>query len=461
MAQVLKLARSGSSDINLINASGWYLTDPGWIPVVGEAGEELPAPVEEGLRIQSNFSSHDNLSAAVVALETMARLARRYLSDNMEYAPVWLHDKLNNETGERRALVRRLRLKQLAEQHGAGDAAAGSMIDSAPAYELGIEREGWWERTAASTAVTASGLSALAGAFDYTASPGADIVGDEPARIHALTLDPSALPATIWLGFRSANKHGTLANFVAVWEAESCLNLDDTTDDADNTASGNTRITVPFGAHTDWYYRSQMRLSHITANYADNFGRFQVLVRAKVSAGVADLRMKTGYRYQSSLAEHTIVRISRTSWTIYELGIINIPLEDRRAITTDILAASYDAEEIIELWARQISGGAQLHVDCVILIPIDEYGLKLQIGASVNGDVTLAVAPFGAIAAVLQSTTIYCGASVSELGGIGVPVGDGRMYAVVASVSNGHTMTDTYGATLQVVPRWAALRGSE
>ena len=222
MAQVLKLRRDGV-DTNLLSSSGWFLTDPGWVPKVGEAEEgQLPPPVEEALQIQSNFSSQDNLAAAVILLNKLRHDARRYMKDRTEQEPVWLHDKLNDETGTRRALVRRIGLTPLVEQHGVGD-ERGSMIDAKPVYEVGIEREAYWERTAR-VGPGDGNVDGLGGVFDYTSgSSGVDIVGDSPARIEQLffqTNIASTLDA-IWLGqFRTIVGGGGCLDLVCGYDGD-------------------------------------------------------------------------------------------------------------------------------------------------------------------------------------------------------------------------------------------------
>jgi len=468
MAQVLKLRRDGV-DTNLLSSSGWFLTDPGWVPKVGEAEEgQLPPPVEEALQIQSNFSSQDNLAAAVILLNKLRHDARRYMKDRTEQEPVWLHDKLNDETGTRRALVRRIGLTPLVEQHGVGD-ERGSMIDAKPVYEVGIEREAYWERTAR-VGPGDGNVDGLGGVFDYTSgSSGVDIVGDSPARIEQLffqTNIASTLDA-IWLGFRSANKHGTLANFEPLWEAEDASTSSvDTTATGDGTASGSSMMRCDFSTSADWLKRVTIYLGDVTSDYGDNFGRFVVLLRAKVTGtAVAHVRMKSFYRSDTnSVIVGSTEEVSATSWTLHNLGLVQIPLRDLHALGSSIVHVNYSQKQAIAIDAKRASGSGNLDMDCLVLIPADEYffhGTNLDLKSTTR--FYIGMAPEGQTYAYTRDSTVPEASAIvrPNVEGPGIPVGDGRIYVAVARASNVNVVADMVQASMYWFPRWLALRGTE
>jgi len=146
MAQVLKLTRN-AVDTSLISLSGWCITDPGWMAVVGEyTPDAVPPPVVEVLTLRSYHATQDALAAAEIALHKLGRQAAAFLRDRSEQHPVWLYDQLSSETGPRQALVLSMRLENITEQHGIGSDGTGDHINPTALFRLAIIR-GPWERT--------------------------------------------------------------------------------------------------------------------------------------------------------------------------------------------------------------------------------------------------------------------------------------------------------------------------
>lgn len=477
MTKVLKLVR-GSSAVDLQSGAPGYQLLPGWLPKVATPiYGRSPGPVVEELPIRISGTSHDDLASKLQALHEMQVGADAYIRDRATIEPVWLHARLTNETNERRALVRRMSLAFQTRWFGPEANQNVARVMAA------IEREPYWEALTPTAAVSATGLSVLCGTVDYTASPGSDVVGDVPARLYELRiLTESGTTETyeyVWLGFRSANKHGTLSNFVPLWECENGTAGTDTAAATDATASpggtGNTKMTCSFSTEAGWARRCTIRLDDVVQNYDYEalFGRFLVLMRAKVDSGtVAEARICQLYTLDPTVeVRGPTVEVSSTDWTMHEMGYVTIPLRDPQTLDLSSLDDIYEKSFALAIDARRTSGSGSLHLDCLVLIPVDEYFISVS-NAKIDYDLStflyISVSPtnrhFAVTAEPAGETT---DAQIHTVGiisadGIGVPVGDGRMYCVLARADRVNDIDDTwYVSRIRMIPRWLSLRGNE
>lgn len=134
-----------------IYESGWSLVIPpdgtGYIPKVADIVHgRAPLPVNDVMELECLAQNQDHLAAEMVWLKKLASYADSYIRDRTEQHPVWLHASLDAETGERRALVRKIKIEQGTQHYGPG--AKGNIISAKAFVQLGIERGGAWERTA-------------------------------------------------------------------------------------------------------------------------------------------------------------------------------------------------------------------------------------------------------------------------------------------------------------------------
>lgn len=469
MAQVLKFRRN-VTDLNLLDSSGFHLLDPGWVPQVAGGGEDA-APVEEVLLVQANYSSQDNLAAGLVTLNKLRRDVRRYMVDRLEEYPVWLHDKLNSETGERRALVRRISVKQLTEQHGVS--GEGSMIDAKPVYELGVERGPYWERTEARSLPAATPSAAASITYDYTAAGGAvgahDVVGDAPARLELFDFYPFNFTlAKVWMGIRSANKHGTLANFVNVWELEDGVNGTDASDVVDADASGGNAVQVSPGTAT-WAKRSTITLATVSANEVDNYGSFLWLLRTEVSAGTWEVQMRWGYdgMEDDDMVQGEIKEVDWTSYDYVALGNADIPGRDLHCIPRSLYNDEKDKTWQIQVWARRTDGSGTLKIDCLCPIPLDEGYLMvwdMAVASGTSGHVFFSEASEGRRQVMTYDSGYFAGFVPFAADNFRLPPGDGRL-VIVSTATTGSAL----GGALYLnesdggkyYERWTNLRGAE
>ena len=166
-----------------------------------------------------------------------------------------------------------------------------------------------------------------------------------------------------------------------------------------------------------------------------------------------------------------VVDVSATSWTLYNLGTVEFPIRNLHAVPTGLFADSYDQTDRLQIWGRVKPPGAtvpdETDLDCLILIPCDEYFIHLQTatGTMADDDIYVCVSPEDvAYAMNVDDTSNYFNNScpVSVIGA-GVPVGDGRVFVCTANDDAGAApgITAIVNVELSTYPRWIYFRGSE
>ena len=323
--------------------------------------------------------------------------------------------------------------------------------------------------------------------YDYTANGGADVPGDVPARVSPLTISQQAtnsnegqFPITIykmWAGVRSETRHPGVSGFVPVWECEDGVAGTSTAGTADASASGyaggNSAMRVTPGTAT-WAARvTGMDGGVGTAN----FGDYLWLLRARVSAGTYEIKLRWSTS-STQYIEGPTVEVTNTAYMWQEMGVAPIPLVNRQSLDTGVFPNHTTAYEdyYIDIWGRRTSGSGTLDLDCLGLVPIDEGWLVIEDvnwpqDKSSSGLTYLVAAqsPRGAwrAATVDHTYSVYEEPVVS--GSLQLPPGDGRLviFANGATDSNlapflGFQPDDMDSlAPSQYYPRWLSLRGAE
>ena len=466
MAIVHKL-RYDSTDLDLNDTSTGIGVEPGWVPVeaMPTGDGTIPPYVQERIPVLIDASSGDNLASQRQTLAYYQKLAAEYWVDPTQDTPVWYHIKLDDETGERRALVKSIEFQP-----------AQSYIDigmGSPAHVKGtliIERHPYWERTAAVNMNDASPSAAASVSYDYTNV--ADIVGDVGARVERLRLGGSPDVDRFWVGIRSANKHGTVANFGLVWECEDGANDTDATDTVDATASGGNMVRVSESG-VDWDDGDFHRCLHVTlaqgvgANYEEQFGNFLWLLRAKTGSSTTwEVELRFGY-FPADGVPRERVEVDNSSWDFYEMGLCTIPLRNLHSHPYDTWPSSVDGNFRFEIYARRTSGSGDLDLDCVCPIPVDEGFLHIS-GASMAsvGDVAeVCTSPEDETKVFsCQGTASWIASPAHGAMNFYLPPGDGLMIIACARASSS-VLTDAVSVNAsnygRFYPRWLSLRGAE
>lgn len=462
MADTIELT-DGTNTVNFLAATG-LRGQPAWVPAVAAPTGDgsIPPYITEVIPVIVRNTSTDLMAADLQRFHLLQKTAAEYWVDQTAVTPVWFYTTVDNETNDRRAFVKSLAIEF---RPGLGQLYECNVLDGVLAQVV-IVRHPYWEALTAVTEVATAAISTLGGAYDYTAAPSTDVVGDVPARLIKLqtTYSDNQAAEYLWAGWRSALKHGTLANFVSSWAADDGVSsLADTTE-----AAG--IVTCDFSTETSWAARWFFSMDAITANEEDNYGLFVVLMRAKVTSGTVEVKVEHEYRNQDAVGDGVFgetVEITNNDYALYNMGLRTFPLRNLKAIDTTMLGDVLDSKQYMRVWARRTSGAGSLLFERFLMIPYDEFFLYSEQSFSV-GDIPrrylISTSPHDQYEAVtyddLATDVIATISPVAPSAG-GYPIGDGRIYF---AIGEGNQEMDT-GKTVTVVssymPRWLSLRGAE
>jgi hypothetical protein len=205
-------------------------------------------------------------------------------------------------------------------------------------------------------------------------------------------------------------------------------------------------------------------------NYANQVGAYVVLLRAKVNTGVAQVYLRSGLNTSVVWRQGPVVDIADTAWNIYNLGVVEWPTRNLHAVPTGLFASTYDNDGLA-IWARVKPGETtptQFDMDCLILIPADEYFIHVQsagVSQAGNDELYVCVAPEDVPESITVDTTsnvIDLTSPISVIGA-GIPVGDGRLFIAVANDNDGTApaFDDDVDVEISTFPRWVYFRGAE
>ncbi len=478
MAIVLKFKQGDSGTELNLNAgeTGFQLAGDGWNPAVAtpvHMGD--PPPISESIHLLLAHTNHNNIATSVQSLHEMQVLANRYINDPQQETPVWLHAKMADETGERRALVYSITAQYKTSWFGSPATALDIPL------VITVVRGPYWESTSVRNLPDAAPSAAASVVYDYTAagdSVGAhNIVGDTGARLRLFDIYNNFNLHRYWMGIRSVEKHGAtgVSNFVNIWEAEDGNPGTDVTETVSGTASGGTMDVVSESAldwdEADFKKVCSIAVLQITANHGDQFGNFLWLMRARATAGTWETRLRFTPRSITEFVELDILEINDADWNYYEMGIHPIGFRNLHAILNADLSKSQEGRYfMVEVSARRTSGAGDLHIDCLCLIPIDEGFLKIENALNNIGErVLFGHDPEGIKDTFASYASTGYSSQICAIKGIQnftLPPGDGRIICVYSQKAGGaDTLTNTVifndGDSGKYYERWLSLRGSE
>ena len=475
MAIVLQFKQGDSGTTLSLNSASAGFSLAGWSPSVAtpvHMGD--PAPIGESIHLRLKQANQNTLATSMQSLHEMQVLADRYINDPTQETPVWLHAKMANETGERRALVYSISVQYKSSWFGPEATAEDIPL------VLNVVRGPYWESTSVRDLPDSGSKTGAGVVYDYTAAgsggtPEAhDYVGDVGARLRFFDMESTDALEVVWMGIRSAAKRGStgLSNFINIWECEDGTNVVDATDTVDATASGADNVTVAESANNwddgNFVMPMYLDLADISANEIDQFGTFLWLLRASPSASTTwEIYLQTTYGgTEAQVTNHPIVEInSGADWDFYELGISSIPRRDFRAITLSDLGDGYEADMRLHLYARRTSGTGNLLLDCLVPIPVDEGFCKIYVPtAFLNTNLSFGVSPQGGVSGVSHFGVIDTLAEIKSFNNFTLPPGDGRIYAAFSQggksdITDDITFNDVDAG--KYYERWLSLRGSE
>jgi len=370
----------GTTTINLANSTGFQSSEPYYqMPTEPTGDGSIPDYVTETIPVFINITTDNNLASTMQDFHALQLRAREYFQDPDTNTPVWFTRQLAAETTPTRTLVRSLLFEPTGELEGSFMADV-PCVSEGRTGELIVTHHPYNESTTATTAAAAA-IDYLGGTKTISSVP-----GDVPARISALAFTGSMgmdWDRGVWIGIRSNAKNGvTLANVNPLWEAEDASNGPNSSDTVGGAGdSGGNYVTTTTGGAT-WSTVSQYILGDFDGgNTSDHFGTWLFLLRAELASNSTEVAVRaslyTGGSGGSNFAHHNEpVYITSTAYGFYNLGAVTFPLCGTRYMTASV-DASDDRVGVEAYW---MSGSADLHTDCAVLIPIDEAWLAVHPG---------------------------------------------------------------------------------
>jgi hypothetical protein len=322
--------------------------------------------------------------------------------------------------------------------------------------------------------------------IDCAAVPINSIYGDAPARLDFIgfTGTPGAGSAIdiygAYIAFRSSKRHGTLANFVPLWELEDgsvpVLGSDTaaaTQAGASPDALANNCMETDFSTAPGFGERVYIEFSDVTANFSDNYGRFVVLYRGQVDAATS-----CTVRVDSRLASSTMTPgasgipgtaftvDNSSTWRIFDTGLV-VQFQPTGTHTQLNITELYG----FTISASQDTGVGSLYSDCLILVPIDEYMLYYRLNpikiVGVAGEYARMSMWFGpddskVVYEYTWPSNLVMGIDIPYTEGAGVPPGYlTRAYFVIFDSPDGdNTLTPNTVIKTKYYPRYHSLQGA-
>ncbi len=141
MATIFKLY-DGTNTVDFVTDAGWHLLRDYAPQVVTPSGDgTIPPYVREEIPVRVKGTSADNLASVLQTLHLLQKEAAEYCMDPTQATIVWLHGKLNAETGERRVLVKSVELILAGNPY----ATRPDFRDNGVRGTLIVERHPYWE----------------------------------------------------------------------------------------------------------------------------------------------------------------------------------------------------------------------------------------------------------------------------------------------------------------------------
>src|SRR3989337_281028 len=183
MAKVFKLT-DGTNTLDIASTSVFWLREEGYEPkiAVPSGDGSIPPYMQQSIPVGLQSATDNEMATTLQTLALLQKRAAEYFADPTQYTPVWFHEKLDGETGERRALVRSVEFVPAASWLSANS----QLVREGFFGVLVVERYPYWEVVSIRQLPQATPTAAAAVVYDYTAAGAgigaADIVGDVGAR---------------------------------------------------------------------------------------------------------------------------------------------------------------------------------------------------------------------------------------------------------------------------------------
>lgn len=446
--------------------------DESWSPVIsydgGDVVESIPCALEA--------SSDDDMAAAVQALHRIQENVRYYVNEpsSQHTQETWLEWSMLDESSTYAPRRRLVKAMDAAFDSGQWFTCGEGNLAQELRMVLTLRCTGWWESTSNDSPLDTTLTTTL---MEAIAMPG--LVGDAPGRLSNITLRGTAGPGVdhvfgAYVAFRSEKRHGTLANFVPVWELEDgTANGADTSSVARAGASGGNVMATDFSALATFSARVYIEFDDVTANFSDNYGRFVVLYRGQVDAATTSCTVRVDLRPATATivsADPTVNGVAFTvdndsTWRVYDTGlVVQLPP-----------SATHTIMDINELYGFTVSASREsvagtLYSDCLVLVPIDEYMLYYKFpdvrtvgapGEYVQTRFYVGPDDSTGVYQITSASAYVVSIDIPYTEGDGVPPGDSYIYFLIYDSGSGdNTLTSDTTVTMDIYPRYHSLQGA-
>lgn len=350
--------------------------------------------VIETYRLVKQVALKTDIPTAARALEDMLIQMTQWHEDTLKDDSVWIRRAADQETAKR-ALVYGFEFQQVDNE------IRDTLMSFNPAamYELAITRHASYEPISSVNASSLTDADYIGGMWDISGTlSGGAIAG----RLGAMRFRVQQDIYRMWAGIRELR--GGSANFVPIIELEDGSFNSGTTSSVDATASpgsGTSKITTDFdsGAGASMVYRVNMGFDPLWATDAeceDQVGRYNVILRAKITVAGTQCGVKMVYGFVASIFDTDAPQVhypiqhvapSHTNWGLYSLGTIDIPSGGLRRQAIDNLTIGHIVRNHqLRIFAERSGGTGDLDMDCLILIPADHAIYIDGMAASITTD---------------------------------------------------------------------------
>jgi len=432
-------------------------------------------------------ASRDDLFVKLRALYRAIENARDYFQNRGMRTPSYLSYKPDSTTNTSYSVITggRVDIPGTDASIAMGAGGEGEQLNNTmTGIVITIERESYWRAYPPAQSATIANWSTVwlnsgydTGVVNWFGKLTADggtyplITGDIPAltEIRAalrnvadgLTLDK------IVIGYRSAERGGAAHNLGGVWEAESGVQVTDTAITTDASASpgggGNTKSRCTFATVATDAKRVYMNTAPQVVGAWRVFGRMAMSAGASTATVHANVALKSG----SDILLGKSVTVSGTTWAMYDLGVMDI--NPGAVLAFDQNTQRFDG---IYLYAARVTGAASLDIDCLFIVPCDEYYAQVT-GMAITSVPNGGLMRIGNIAPVSQSCqVIYEGIDLAIspqswavptwAGDIRFPPGAGTLYFLCGDASWGNLFETTNRIRFYVfhTPLYLSARGN-
>lgn len=414
-----------------------------------KAGTWQTTPIEGGVEETMELFGEDtnaNLIDAVQAIETIGENALLYGEDEALADPQWVELNADTEQAKRSFL-------QSAEYLPISNEIVSPTLGKGVASGiLRLTHHPLWEPLSTAD-LTASSKSVFGGKSILSAIGGA--TDGRIARVTVEGVNGGGGPLTkVWIGVRPLYSGAT--NFNPVMELEDATTLYGTTilvTDANGSPAATSNNVLRETLTADYVKCAAMKLEwHDLAHKAEYKGRYMVLGRFKVSAGVtAAVRMWTGAG--TRFIPSNPIYPTNTSYRLLDLGFMKFPPYSGRAGSTDIENSE------MQIYAHQIGGtGGYLYMDALVLIPSKYLAVITGCDIEYNGTLTdtqplnLYRFPNDSELA-LQSVADIDSLVDFDMQSFYYPNGGG-VFVIAAERASSHVITDVVDLDIYTYPRY-------